>query len=191
MLRKRICKAQSCLQDRSREPPMPSRTTLTPTVSPRDEESSIWTDPPYRPTWDFLRVPHRSSSSGVVFSHRNQTRGLGMARYVLIHSSSNLSLIDRSRPRVSLIQASVTGPDFGQSFVLAESIRLTYAEKTRADERTRTAYLISLRVIIPMVLGLAGVCKSRILRRLSLLRLAVCCTVLRSRWCQSGVSGRT
>jgi hypothetical protein len=52
-----------------------------------------------------------------------------MARYVLIHSSSTLSLIDRSRFRVSLVQTSVTGPDFGQSFVLAESIRLTYAEK--------------------------------------------------------------
>jgi len=50
MLRKRICKAQSCLQDRSRVPPMPSRTTLTPTASPQDEESSILTDPPYRPT---------------------------------------------------------------------------------------------------------------------------------------------
>jgi len=52
-----------------------------------------------------------------------------MARYVLIHSSSTLSLIDRSRFRVSLVQTSVTGPDFGQSFVLAESIRLIYGKK--------------------------------------------------------------
>jgi hypothetical protein len=52
-----------------------------------------------------------------------------MARYVLIHSSSNLSLIDQSRLRVSLIQTSVTGPDFGQSFVLAENIRLIYGKK--------------------------------------------------------------
>ena len=37
-----------------------------------------------------------------------------MARYVLIHSSSNLSLIDQSRFRVSLVQTSVTGPAFGQ-----------------------------------------------------------------------------
>jgi hypothetical protein len=52
-----------------------------------------------------------------------------MARYVLIHSSSNLSLIDQSRFRVSLVQTSVTGPDFGQRFVLAESIRLIYGKK--------------------------------------------------------------
>ena len=32
-------------------------------------------------------------------------------------------------------------------------------------------------------------CKSRIFRRISLLRIAVHCTVLRSRWCQSGVKG--
>ena len=57
----------------------------------------------------------------------------------------------------------------------------------RADERTRTAYPCSLRVMIHMLLGLAGVCKSRISRRLSLLRLAVCCTVLRSQGCQTGV----
>ena len=39
--------------------------------------------------------------------------------------------------------------------------------------------------------GVAGVCKTRILKPFSLLRLAKCCGVLRSRWCQSGVkSGR-
>ena len=39
-----------------------------------------------------------------------------------------------------------------------------------------------------MLQGLAGDCKSPISRRLSMLRIAACCTVLRSRWCQSGVS---
>src|SRR5215217_6793420 len=58
----------------------------------------------------------------------------------------------------------------------------------RADERTRTAYPCSLRVIGHALQLVAQVCKSRISRRLSLLRVATCCTVLRSRWCQSGVN---
>src|SRR5215211_3325767 len=58
----------------------------------------------------------------------------------------------------------------------------------RADERTRTADLISLRVIHQALQGLAQDCKSRISKRLSLLRVAACCTVLRSRWYQSGIN---
>jgi hypothetical protein len=58
----------------------------------------------------------------------------------------------------------------------------------RADERTRTAFLISLRVIIHALQGFAQGCKSRIPKPLSFLCLAVCCTVLRSRWYQSGVN---
>jgi hypothetical protein len=61
------------------------------------------------------------------------------------------------------------------------------SEKGRADERTRTADLVSLRVIGHALRGVARGCKSPISRRLLLLRLAPCCTVLRSRWCQSGV----
>src|SRR5919112_1323155 len=57
----------------------------------------------------------------------------------------------------------------------------------RADERTRTADLISLRVIGHVLQGLAQGCNSRISRRLSLLWVAACCTVLRSRWYQSGI----
>jgi hypothetical protein len=61
-------------------------------------------------------------------------------------------------------------------------------EKKRADERTRTADLISLGVIIHTLQGFAEGCKCRISKPYSLLRLAVRCTVLRSRWCQSGVN---
>src|SRR5215203_5549006 len=46
----------------------------------------------------------------------------------------------------------------------------------------------SLRVIGQALQGFAGGCKSRIFGRLSLLRLAACCTVLRSRWYQSGIN---
>jgi hypothetical protein len=58
----------------------------------------------------------------------------------------------------------------------------------RADERTRTAYPCSLRVITHALQGCAEACKCRISKRLSLLRFAPCCTVLRSRWYQSGVN---
>jgi hypothetical protein len=57
----------------------------------------------------------------------------------------------------------------------------------RADERTRTAYPCSLRVITQALQGFAGDCKYRIFRGVSFLRLAECCTVLRSRWYQSGI----
>jgi hypothetical protein len=58
----------------------------------------------------------------------------------------------------------------------------------RADERTRTADPISLRVITHALQGVAQVCKSRISKPISFLRLAGCCTVLRSRWYQSGIN---
>ena len=46
----------------------------------------------------------------------------------------------------------------------------------------------SLRVIGQGLQGVAEACKSRISRRLPLLRVAECCTVLRSRWYQSGIN---
>jgi hypothetical protein len=60
-------------------------------------------------------------------------------------------------------------------------------EKQRADERTRTADLISLRVITQALQGCAGDCNSRIFRGVSFPCLAECCTALRSRWYQSGI----
>ena len=65
---------------------------------------------------------------------------------------------------------------------------LQIARKQRADERTRTADLISLQVISHALQGFARDCRIRILKQFSLLRLERCCTVLRSQWCQSGVS---
>ena len=44
-----------------------------------------------------------------------------------------------------------------------------------------------LRVITHALLGCARSCKSRIFRGVSFLRLAEYCTVLRSRWYQSGI----
>src|SRR5215212_8314497 len=68
-----------------------------------------------------------------------------------------------------------------------EEISAYLSQIKRADERTRTAYPCSLRVIGHVLQGCAGGCKSRIPRRLSVLRFAACCTVLRSRWYQSGI----
>jgi len=46
----------------------------------------------------------------------------------------------------------------------------------------------SLRVISHVLQGFAEACKSRISKRLSVLRIAACCTALRSRWYQSGIN---
>jgi hypothetical protein len=45
----------------------------------------------------------------------------------------------------------------------------------------------SLRVIGQALQGFARSCKCRLFRGVSFLRLAACCTVLRSRWYQSGI----
>jgi hypothetical protein len=57
----------------------------------------------------------------------------------------------------------------------------------RADERARTAYPSSLRVITQALQGCAQDCKYPLSKGVPLLLLAESCTVLRSRWCQSGV----
>jgi hypothetical protein len=62
--------------------------------------------------------------------------------------------------------------------------------KYGADERTRTAYPCSLRVCGHALQGCARDCKCRISKGISLLCLAACCTVLRSRWYQSGIRSR-
>jgi hypothetical protein len=58
----------------------------------------------------------------------------------------------------------------------------------RADERTRTADLVSLRVIHQGLQGVAQGCKSCIFSGVSFPCLAAWCTVLRSRWYQSGIN---
>jgi hypothetical protein len=73
--------------------------------------------------------------------------------------------------------------------VLAEHllcIRLIYAN---CEEPTSglEPLTCSLRVISQVSQGLAQACKCRIFRGVSFHCLAECCTVLRSRWCQSGV----
>ena len=60
--------------------------------------------------------------------------------------------------------------------------------KQRADERTRTADLLQPRVIIHVLQGFAGTCKSRISKLVSLLGFARYCTVLRSRWYQRRIN---
>ena len=57
----------------------------------------------------------------------------------------------------------------------------------RAEVQTRTADIISLRVITQALQGCAQDCKSRIFKRLSVLWIAACATVLRSRWYRSAI----
>ena len=61
-------------------------------------------------------------------------------------------------------------------------------EKKRADERTRTADLLQLRVCDQALQGFARACKSRISKPVSIRCLALRRTVLRSCWRQSGVN---
>src|SRR5215217_5917585 len=58
--------------------------------------------------------------------------------------------------------------------------------KSRRADSNRLP-LLQLRVIGQALQGFAEACKCRISRRLSLLRFAACCTVLRSRWYQIGI----
>src|SRR5215213_863656 len=60
-------------------------------------------------------------------------------------------------------------------------------KRKRADERTRTAYPCSLPGIRQALQEIALGRNSRISKLFALHWLAQCCTVLRSRWCQSGV----
>jgi hypothetical protein len=61
-------------------------------------------------------------------------------------------------------------------------------QPTKSDALTRTADLISLRVISQPLQGVARVYKSPISKPLFLLWAAPCCTVLRSRWRQSSAT---
>jgi hypothetical protein len=61
-------------------------------------------------------------------------------------------------------------------------------ESRRADSNRLP--LLQLRVIIHVLQGFARACKCSISREFSFLCLATCCTLLRSRWCQSGVNRR-
>jgi hypothetical protein len=76
-------------------------------------------------------------------------------------------------------------PDvFVRSFLFLRILQV----KKRADERIRTAFLLQLRVIIHVLQAVARACKSRISKPVPFLRFALCCTVLRSRWYQSGIN---
>jgi hypothetical protein len=67
-----------------------------------------------------------------------------------------------------------------------EAVHPAHTMTVRATSQTRPGDLVSLRVIHQALQGLARGCKSRIPKRFPLLGVAACCTVLRSRCCQSG-----
>ena len=73
------------------------------------------------------------------------------------------------------------------AFSISSRFTCKWKQKQRAGERTRTADLISLRVLSQAFQRFAQACKTRIYRPISFLCLAAYCTVLRSRWCQSGI----
>jgi hypothetical protein len=96
----------------------------------------------------------------------------------------------RARPRVGhrLTGCSTVAVKRGSTALPYLTFYLQNSTFWRADERTRTADLISLRVITQALQGCAGDCKFRISIGVSFLCLATCCTVLRFRWYQSGIN---
>jgi hypothetical protein len=76
---------------------------------------------------------------------------------------------------------------FSASFCpLCFPCKLAQKESRRADSNRLP--LLQLRVIGHVLQRFARACKSRISKRLSFLCLALRCTVLRSRWYQSGIN---
>ena len=97
------------------------------------------------------------------------------------HPRASASLLTRDYGREWCQEASGSGPR-------RSPLRLFFLQigrKRRADKRTRTADLESPATSDQS--GVAGVCKCRISKPISFLCLATCCTVLRSRWSQSGI----
>src|SRR5918996_3124836 len=76
-----------------------------------------------------------------------------------------------------------------RDFSLPE-IRLIYAESGEPTSGLEPL-TCSLRVITQALQRFARGCKSRIPKPVSFLRIAPCCTVLRSRWYQSGINRDT
>ena len=75
----------------------------------------------------------------------------------------------------------------GKSKLFCLEVLVPVRRVRRADERTRTADLISLRVIYHALQRFAQGCKGLTPKRLSLRRVAAYSSVLRSRWYQSGI----
>ena len=90
------------------------------------------------------------------------------------------------------VESSLVTPQGSSRRLVSETFRVPviqhrYARLERADEGTRTADLISLRVILRALRGFARPCKSLISRPVPVPCLAPRCPVLRSRWYQSGI----
>ena len=103
------------------------------------------------------------------------------------HQTTPYSLPPESRRTRRLlfgIRVVSESPRFNQGLPLSEYS--AYISQKRADERTRTADLL-ITSDQSGVAGVAQACKSRISRGVSFLWFAACCTVLRSRWYQSGI----
>src|SRR5215203_3704274 len=95
--------------------------------------------------------------------------------------------LDPLRPKTELRLASIGAPMIAGPLPSIQDFPANCGGK-REPTSGLEPLTCSLRVIHHVLQGLARACKSRMFRLLSLLRVAACCTVLRSRWCQSGVN---
>jgi hypothetical protein len=73
------------------------------------------------------------------------------------------------------------------SMIAVSSLFIGFAGKIREPTSGLEPLTCSLRVIGQALQGFAQACKSPIARGVSFLRVAECCTVLRSRWYQIGI----
>jgi hypothetical protein len=118
-------------------------------------------------------VPHRPKLGHIV--QTVDARGLAYATCATLQQLVARQSRGRGFGIVYCLRTADKVPDATtEVFILLGGLQ----EKRRADERTRTADLVSLRVIHQALQGCAGDCKSRILRRLSLLQVAARCTAL-------------
>jgi hypothetical protein len=120
----------------------------------------------------------------------SRTRTSARLTHLLGYSGSPLSFGDVSGRNHKETSASwVVSPASATSYA-SRSVSSRGSAERHKELKPRSGLeplTCSLRVITQALQGCAGDCKCHIFRGVSFLRVAACCTVLRSRWYQSGI----
>jgi hypothetical protein len=108
-------------------------------------------------------------------------------RYFTVKSNAHCAIPPRFDKECLFSGLRQLRPDFSAAIPIPCGVLPAKRGKNKEPTSGLEPPTCSLRVISQALQGVAGVCKCRISREVSFLWLALCCTVLRSRWCQSGV----
>src|SRR5829696_4232866 len=120
--------------------------------------------------WPCATRPHRPPLGGVNMECTNgQPAGYRRHRE---QSNPNAASRDQNGANKNLLHH--------RGFYRPPGFFLQIASRQRADERTRTAFLLQLRVCGQWLLSVAGVCEFGISKGFSILSIAHCCRVLRA-----------